>query len=40
MAVSINEALELTKLYDEESARAFANGVLNAVAKEIEGKNA
>ncbi len=39
-AVSINEALELTKLYDEESARAFANGVLNAVAKEIEGQNA
>lgn len=39
-AVSINEALELTKLYDEESARAFANGVLNAVAKEIEGENA
>ena len=37
-AVSINEALELVKLYDEENARAFANGVLNAVAKEIEGQ--
>ena len=34
--VSINEALELVKTYDEEGARAFVNGVLNAVAKESE----
>ncbi|MBQ8351740.1 MAG: transcription antitermination factor NusB [Clostridia bacterium] len=34
--VSINEALELVKTYDEEGARAFVNGVLNAVAKENE----
>ena len=34
--VSINEALELVKTYDEESARAFVNGVLNAVVKENE----
>ncbi len=29
--VTINEALELAKKYDEEKARAFVNGVLNAV---------
>lgn len=32
--VSLNEALELVKTYDEESARAFVNGVLNAIADE------
>ena len=31
MKVTINEALELAKKYDEEKARAFVNGVLNAV---------
>ena len=31
--ISINEALELTKRYDENPARAFVNGVLDAVAK-------
>ena len=34
MLVSINEALELVKTYDEEGARAFVNGILNAVANE------
>ncbi len=34
--VSINEALELVKIYDDENARAFVNGVLNAIAKEAE----
>ncbi len=34
--VSINEALELTKTYDEEKARAFVNGVLNSVKNELE----
>lgn len=29
--VTINEALELTKKYDDEKARAFVNGILNAV---------
>ena len=29
--VTINEALELAKKYDEEKARAFVNGILNAV---------
>jgi N utilization substance protein B len=35
-SVSMNEALELVKAYDEEAARAFVNGVLNAVVKERE----
>lgn len=29
--VSINEAIELTKRYDEEKTRGFVNGVLNGV---------
>lgn len=29
--VSINEALELAKLYEDEKARPFINGVLNSV---------
>lgn len=33
--VSLNEAVELMKKYDEDKARAFVNGVLNAIAKEI-----
>ena len=33
--VSINEALELVKNYDEEAARAFVNGILHAVATEL-----
>lgn len=36
--VSINEALELVKNYDEDGARAFVNGVLNALAVENEAK--
>lgn len=32
-AVSINEAVELTKKYDDEKAPKFVNGVLNTVAK-------
>ena len=38
LLVSINEALELCKEYDEEKARAFVNGVLNAVKAELESK--
>ena len=30
--VSLNEAIELCKTYDEESARGFVNGVLNTLA--------
>lgn len=36
--VSINEAIELCKRFDAESARAFVNGVLNAVKNEIAAK--
>ena len=32
--VSINEALELMKKYDEEKAKVFVNGVLNAVSRD------
>ena len=32
--VSINEALELMKKYDEDKARVFVNGVLNAVSRD------
>ena len=35
-SVTINEAVELTKLYDEPRARAFVNGVLNSVKNELE----
>ena len=38
--VAINEAVELCKKYDEEKARPFLNGVLNAVKNEIEGEGA
>lgn len=33
-AVSINEAVELAKKYDDEKAPKFVNGVLNTVAKD------
>ena len=36
--VSINEAVELSKAYDDDKARAFINGILNSVAKGIDGK--
>ena len=36
--VSINEAVELSKKYDEEKAYAFVNGVLNALSKEFSDK--
>ena len=32
--VSINEAIELSKKYDDEKAYSFVNGVLNALASE------
>ena len=32
--VTINEAIELSKKYDDEKSYAFVNGVLNAVAAE------
>lgn len=33
-AVSMNEAVELAKLYDDDDAPAFVNGIVNAVSKE------
>lgn len=33
--VSINEALELVKRYDDEGARSFVNGILHAVATDL-----
>ena len=36
--VSINEAVELCKKFDEEKARPFVNGVLNSVKNEILGE--
>lgn len=35
MPVSINEAIEITKCYDDEKARAFVNGVLNSIKADI-----
>jgi len=37
-SVSINEAIELTKKYDDPKARAFVNGVLNSVKNELEAE--
>ena len=34
--IAINEAVELAKKYDDPKARAFVNGVLNAVKNELE----
>ena len=36
-SVSINEAVELAKQYDDDKTKAFVNGILNAV-KEEHGK--
>ena len=36
--VSINEAVELSKKYDDEKAYSFVNGVLNRVAEELSRK--
>ena len=33
--VSINEAIELSKKYDNEKARGFINGILNAVKNDV-----
>jgi N utilization substance protein B len=36
--VTINEAVELAKKYDDEKARPFINGVLNSVKNALENK--
>ena len=33
--VSMNEAIELSKKYDDEKARPFVNGVLNGIKNEL-----
>ncbi len=38
--VSLNEAVELTKKFDDPKARAFVNGVLNSIKNEIESRGA
>ena len=37
--VSINEAIELSKKFDDDKAKNFINGVLNSVSKELEAGN-
>ena len=37
--VSINEALELVKKFDDPKSRAFTNGVLNNIKTKIESRN-
>lgn len=39
-SVSLNEAVELAKKFDDPKARAFINGVLNSIKNEIEEKGA
>lgn len=36
--VSINEAIELSKKYDDEKAYSFVNGVLNGISAELSEK--
>ena len=38
LKVAINEAVELSKKYDDEKAFSFVNGVLNAVAEALKLK--
>ena len=38
-SVSINEAVELTKKFDDPKAKAFVNGVLNSVKDALESAN-
>ena len=35
--VSINEAVELSKKFDDEKSYSFVNGVLNSLSREING---
>lgn len=37
VAVAINEAIELTKKYQDEEAARFVNGVLDRMAKKLRG---
>ncbi len=35
--VSINEAVELSKSFGDENSRSFINGILDAVARSVQG---
>lgn len=37
VGASINEAVDLAKMYDSEEAGSFINGILGTLAKEIDG---
>ena len=39
LSVSINEAVELAKLYGGDEDQAYLNGILGSFAKEIEGES-
>jgi transcription termination factor NusB len=39
-AVSLNEAIELVKTFDDQKMKAFVNGILNGVKLEIEAEKA
>ena len=38
LKIAINEAIELSKAYDDDKAKAFINGILNSIARESSGK--
>ena len=38
VTVAINEAIELTKKFDDPKAKSFVNGILNGVKNELEAK--
>ena len=40
MTVALNEAIELTKKFDDPKAKKFVNGVLNGVKNELEAAKA
>ncbi|MET1247815.1 transcription antitermination factor NusB [Sporolactobacillus sp. STCC-11] len=39
VTVSVNEAVELCKIYSDEQTRKFVNGVLSGISKEIEAED-
>lgn len=36
LPVSMNEAIELSKEFDDESSRTFINGIINSVSKKLQ----
>ena len=40
LAVSLNEAIELVKTFDDQKMKAFVNGVLNGVKNDLEAARA